>query len=93
MRSREQAYGAHAVPGQQMREVWIVLLREWFEPQPLEPEIAELFGYFVHDLLVPSPIQRLGSTWFGGENFFAIRGFDRPRGKQSAVQQKPLAAC
>ena len=93
MRSRAQAYGAHAAPSQQMREVWIVLLSEWFEPQPLEPEIAELFGYFVHDLLVPSPIQRLGSTWFGGEDFFAIRGFDRPRGKQSAVQQKPLAAC
>lgn len=93
MRSRAQAYGVYAAPGQQAREIWEVLLGEWFQPQPLQPEIAELFGYFVHDLLVPSPLQRVGSTWFGGEDFFAIRGFDRPRGKQPAVQQTPVAAC
>ncbi len=93
MRSRAQAYGAYAAPGQQAREIWEVLLNEWFQPQTLEPEIAELFGYFVHDLLVPTTLQRAGSSWFGGENFFAIRGFDRPRGQQPVVQQAPLAAC
>lgn len=93
MRNRAKAYGARAAPGQQTREVWIVLLNEWFQPQRLEPEIAELFGYFVHDMLVPTPLQRAGTSWFGGENFFDIRGFDRPRGSQSEVQQKPLAAC
>lgn len=93
MRNRARVHGTRAAPGRQTQEVWIVLLTEWFQPQRLEPEIAELFGYFVHDMLVPSRLQRAGTSWFGGENFFDIRGFDRPGESQSGVQQKSLVTC
>lgn len=93
MRTRLRANGAQAVPHRQALEVWLVLLAEWFEPQPLEAEIAELFEHFVHDMLVPTPMQRMGSTWFGGENFFTIRGFDRPNGKRSTAWQPSLETC
>ncbi|WP_229710270.1 DUF2235 domain-containing protein [Halopseudomonas pertucinogena] len=93
MRTRLRANGAQAVPHRQALEVWLVLLAEWFEPQPLEAEIAELFEHFVHDMLVPTPMQRMGSTWFGGENFFTIRGFDRPNEKRSTAWQPSLETC
>lgn len=79
MMSRLRAYGARAAGTPQQLEVWRVLLGEWFEPSPLEPEIADLFAFFVHDMQVLSERQR-GMRWLTGENFFAIRGFDRPEG-------------
>ncbi|TVP82212.1 MAG: hypothetical protein EA353_00715 [Puniceicoccaceae bacterium] len=79
MRNRLQVYGARAAGTQQMLQVWFVLLTEWFEPQSLEPEVAELFAYFVHDQHVLSTAQR-SARWLSGENFFSIRGFDRPSG-------------
>ena len=79
MRNRLRIYRTRAAGTRQQLEVWLVLLTEWFEPSPLEPEIADLFSFFVHDQQVLSNTQRT-ARWWSGENFFDIRGFDSPRG-------------
>jgi hypothetical protein len=80
MISRLRVYGSRAAGTPQQLQVWRALLSEWIEPSPLEPEIADLFAFFVHDQQVLSNRQR-GMRWLSGENFFAIRGFDRPSGR------------
>jgi len=85
MRNRLRIYRTRAAGTRQQLEVWLVLLTEWFEPSPLEPEIADLFAFFVHDQQVLSNTQRT-ARWWSGENFFDIRGFDRPRGSLSTNQ-------
>tara|TARA_R110002020_G_scaffold168713_1_gene357627 strand:- start:3907 stop:5670 length:1764 start_codon:yes stop_codon:yes gene_type:complete len=80
MISRLRVYGSRAAGTPQQLQVWRALLSEWIEPSPLEPEIADLFAFFVHDQQVLSNRQR-GMRWLSGENFFAIRCFDRPSGR------------
>lgn len=75
-------YGFRAPGTRQQLEVWNALLAEWFQPQPLTGEIAELFAFFVHDRQVLSTMQRSAHS-FSGRNYFDIRGFDRPSGTLS----------
>ncbi len=79
MLNRARAHGWRAAGTREGFEVWRALLGEWFDPQPLEPEVAELFSFFVHDQQVLSAANRSARS-LSGENFFSIRGYDRPRG-------------
>lgn len=80
IKSRQQNYGARAAGTYQRLEAWQALLHEWSDPQPLPPEVAELFAFFVHDQRVLTVAQRSARS-ITGENFFTIRGFDKPAGE------------
>lgn len=83
MLNRARAHGWRAAGTREGFEVWRALLGEWFDPKPLEPEVAELFSFFVHDQQVLSAANRSARS-LSGENFFSIRGYDRPRGSLPA---------
>lgn len=87
IKNRQQVYGARAAGTRQRLEVWQALLSEWSAPQPLPAEVAELFSFFVHDQVVLSAAQR-SARGLSGENFFTIRGFDRPRGQLPEEQRE-----
>ncbi|WP_022964825.1 phospholipase effector Tle1 domain-containing protein [Halopseudomonas pelagia] len=79
MKTRLERYGTRAAGTRQQLTVWYALLSEWLQPQPLTVEIAELFAFFVHDKQVLSSVQRAARS-LTGQNFFDIRGFNRPSG-------------
>ncbi|TVP93400.1 MAG: hypothetical protein EA348_00765, partial [Pseudomonadaceae bacterium] len=83
IRRRLTHLGDAAAGNAAQKRVWEILLHEWEHPQPLPDEVAELFGFFVHDQQVLSTTQRSMKS-LTGEHFFIIRGFDRPRGELPA---------
>jgi len=77
LKNRLRVIGPQSAGTAQNLKVWESLLYEWENPQPLIPEVVELFAFFVHDQQVLSTAQRSARS-MSGENYFAIRGFDKP---------------
>ncbi|WP_373188262.1 phospholipase effector Tle1 domain-containing protein [Halopseudomonas sp.] len=86
IKNRLRVIGPQSAGTPQNLKVWEALLYEWDSPQPLIPEVVELFAFFVHDQQVLSTAQRSARS-MSGENFFAIRGIDQPTGTLSVQNE------
>ena len=71
--------GWRAAGSAEQAEIWMALLNEWHaaNPQPLPEAARQLFNHYIHDQLVLDTAQRSLHA-LTGENYFDIRGYDRP---------------